>query len=199
MNSQIILAKNINIDKQYTNVLSYSEAEMIELCRQNQIANSNSFSFLRPNGTILVDFPYADCLDANYMAFQNPDYSNKWFFAWIDDVIYKGDKNCELRFTIDAWSTWYDRWTRKPCYVIREHTNDDTIGLNTVPENIDVGEVIAETETEDSTYTSDTAYYIAVQSSWKIKDDKYPYKILNRQYELEFQFIINLYLVHNYF
>jgi len=170
MNSQIILAKNINIDKQYTNVLSYSEAEMIELCRQNQIANSNSFSFLRPNGTILVDFPYADCLDANYMAFQNPDYSNKWFFAWIDDVIYKGDKNCELRFTIDAWSTWYDRWTRKPCYVIREHTNDDTIGLNTVPENIDVGEMIAETETEDSTYTSDTAYYIAVQSSWKIKD-----------------------------
>ena len=27
--------------------------------------------------------------------------------------------------------------------------------------------------------------YTLISNSWKIKDDKYPYKILNRQYELE--------------
>lgn len=169
MNSQIILAKGINVDKQYTNVLSYSESDMLNLCRENQVANANNYSFLRPTGTILVDFPYDVCLQANYIAFQNPDYSNKWFFAWIDDVVYKGDRNCELRFTIDAWSTWWDKWTRKMCYVIREHTNDDTIGNNLVPENIDVGDVIEEYETEDSSY-SNSKYWVAVASDWKIKN-----------------------------
>ena len=170
MNSQIILAKGINVDKQYTNVLSYSEADMLQLCRKNQIASLGNCSFLRPTGTILVEIPYDTCLNANYIAFQNPDYSNKWFFAWIDDVIYKGDKNSELKFTIDAWSTWYDQWTRKTCYVIREHTNDDTIGNNLVPENIDVGDVIQEQVTEDSSY-GNSSYWVAVASNWRIEDN----------------------------
>ena len=32
MNSRIILAKNIHIDKEYVNVLSYTESEMVNLC-----------------------------------------------------------------------------------------------------------------------------------------------------------------------
>lgn len=170
MNSQIILAKNINMDKQYTNVLSYSESQMLTLCRENQVASANNYSFLRATGTILVEFSYAQCLQANYIAFQNPDYSNKWFFAFIDDVIYKGDRNCELKFTVDAWSTWFDKWQKKTCFINRQHVNDDTIGLHTVPENLDVGEVVQESITEDLAYGNNFGYWIAVASNWKIKD-----------------------------
>lgn len=144
MNSKILLVKNIHIDKQYTNVLSYSEAQMLELCQANLVAQADNYSFLRPTGSIMAGFTYAQCLQANYIAFQNPDYSNKWFFAWIDDVIYKGDKNTEITFTVDAWSTWFDKWQKKTCFINRQHVNDDTIGLHTVQENIDVGEVIEE-------------------------------------------------------
>ena len=35
MNSKIILVKDINIDQEYTNVLSYTEAQMLELCRSH--------------------------------------------------------------------------------------------------------------------------------------------------------------------
>ena len=142
MNSKILLVKNIHIDRQYTNVLSYSEAQMLELCQANLVAQADNYSFLRPTGSIMAGFTYAQCLQANYIAFQNPDYSNKWFFAWIDDVIYKGDKNTEITFTVDAWSTWFDKWQKKTCFINRQHTNDDTIGLNTVPENLDVGEMV---------------------------------------------------------
>lgn len=179
MNSQIILAQNINMDKQYTNVLSYSESQMLTLCRENQVASANNYSFLRATGTILVEFSYAQCLQANYIAFQNPDYSNKWFFAFIDDVIYKGDRNCELKFTVDAWSTWYDKWQKKTCYINRQHTNNDTIGANTVPENIDVGEVKQEFITEDLAYGNDFGYWIAVASNWKIKDGSTGFEVLD--------------------
>lgn len=170
MNSKILLVKNIHIDRQYTNVLSYSEAQMLELCQANLVAQADNYSFLRPTGSIMAGFTYAQCLQANYIAFQNPDYSNKWFFAWIDDVIYKGDKNTEITFTVDAWSTWFDKWQKKTCFINRQHTNDDTIGLHTIPENLDVGEVVQESITEDLAYGNDFGYWIAVASNWKIKD-----------------------------
>lgn len=172
MNSKIILSKNINMDKQYTNVLSYSESQMLSLCtsQSHLVAQANDYSFLRPTGSIMAGFTYEQCLQANYIAFQNPDYSNKWFFAWIDDVIYKGDKNTEITFTIDAWSTWFDYWQKKTCFINRQHTNNDTIGLHTVPENLDVGEVIQESITEDLAYGNEFGYWIAVASNWTIKD-----------------------------
>ena len=170
MNSKILLVKNIHIDRQYTNVLSYSEAQMLELCQANLVAQADNYSFLRPTGSIMAGFTYAQCLQANYIAFQNPDYSNKWFFAWIDEVIYKGDRNTEITFTVDAWSTWFDKWTKKVCFINRQHVNDDTIGLHTIPENLDVGEVVQESITEDIAYGNNLGYWIAVASNWKIKD-----------------------------
>ena len=153
MNSKIILVKNIKLDRNYINVLSYTENEMLTLCQENQIASRENYSFIRPTNSIYTDFTYSQCLQANYIAFQNPDYSNKWFFAWIDEVIYKGDKNCEITYTIDAWSTWFDYWSTKSCFVVREHVNDDTIGNHTVNENLNVGEVIEECNSEDISYS----------------------------------------------
>lgn len=170
MNSKILLVKNIHIDREYTNVLSYSEAKMLELCQANLVAQADNYSFLRPTGSIMAGFTYSQCLQANYIAFQNTDYSNKWFFAWIDDVIYKGDKNTEITFTVDAWSTWFDKWQKKTCFINRQHTNNDTIGLHTIPENLDVGEVIQESITEDLAYGNDFGYWVAAASNWTIKD-----------------------------
>lgn len=144
MNSKIILVKNINMDKQYVNVLDYSESQMLSLCQQNQVASADNYSFLRPTGTILAGFTYAQCLQANYIAFQNPDYSNKWFFAFIDDIIYKSDRSCEIKFTIDAWSTWFSYWTKKSCYVVRHHVTDDIVGRYTQPEGLELGEYICD-------------------------------------------------------
>ena len=173
MNSKIILAKNIHIDKQYTNVLSYKNSDMLSLLTSQShfVAQAENYSFLRPTGTIMAGFTYEQCLQANYIAFQNPDYSNKWFFAWIDDVIYKGDKNTEITFTVDAWSTWFDNWTKKPCFINRQHVNDDTIGLHTIPENLDVGEVIQESQTEDEAYGNEFGYWVAMATNWLIKDN----------------------------
>lgn len=143
-NGKIILCKGINMDRDYVNVLNYTESQMLTLCQsQNHlVASSNDYSFIdMSKGVIYTDFNYDTCINANYIAFQNPDYSQKWFFAFLDDVVYKGDKNTELRFTVDSWSTWFDYWTAKTCFVAREHVNDDTIGLHTIPENLDVGEV----------------------------------------------------------
>lgn len=170
MNSKIILAKNIKIDKQYKNVLSYSENEMVNLCRKNAVVSSEDYSFIKTTGQIITNFTYEQCLKSNYIAFQNPNYSNKWFFAWIDDVVYRGENNTEILYTIDAFSTFYDKWNKKSCFINRQHTNNDSIGLNTVPENLDVGDVVEEGVFEDVSYKNDFGYYIGVLSNFDIKN-----------------------------
>ena len=145
-NSIIILAKNINMDKEYQNIIDYSESELVSLCENNNhlVAKQNNYSFLKPNTNVInVGINYTTCLQANYIAMQNPSYSNKWFFAFIDRVEYNSESSTNIYYTVDEISTWWSYWIRKTCFVEREHVNDDTVGLHTVPENLETGDYIS--------------------------------------------------------
>ena len=157
-NSKIIIAKGIKLDKEYRNVLDFSESDMLSLVNANKVAESDTYSFIKDTGNISVHFNFNDCIYCDYMAFQNPDYDNKWFFAFIDDATYINDGVTELHYTIDVWSTWFGRLTTKPCFVVREHVNDDTRGLHTVPENLETGEYIV---TRSDTYEYTDYYMVA--------------------------------------
>ena len=147
-NSIVYLAKNIKLEKNYNNVLKYSEQDMINLItdENNLVYSSNDFSYIRENNEIRIEVPYGVAIQSNYLAFQNPDYSNKWFFAFIDKVEYVSNKTCRILFTIDLFSTWWSYWSPQACYVLREHVADDTIGLHTVPEDVDTGDYIVDFE-----------------------------------------------------
>lgn len=143
-NSEIIICKNIKLEKDYKNVLDYTESEMLALCRSKAVATANNYSFIRPEKNyIKTSFSYADALKCNYMAFRNQDYSNKWFFAFIDDVEYVSDGTCRIRYTVDEFATWFDYWNPEVCLVLREHVNSDAIGEHTYPENLEHGPYIA--------------------------------------------------------
>ena len=145
MDSKLILASNIKLDKSYTNVLSYSTNQMLSLVESNKEYeqwNYNNIDY--DKGVIQVSTDYSVAIGCNYLAFQNPRHGNKWYFAFIDDVIYKSQNCCDVKFTIDVWSTFYDNWTAKPCFIVREHVNNDTIGLHTVPESVTTGDYIVQ-------------------------------------------------------
>ena len=138
LHSKIILCKGVKMDRNYTNVLNYSLNDMLTLVNSTGIYldHREYYSFIRQSEIINADFSYSDAVIANYIAFQNPDYSNKWFFAWIDDIEYKGERNVNIKFTIDQWSTWFSDLTLNPVMVEREHVNDDTAFLHTIPEPV---------------------------------------------------------------
>ena len=151
-NSIIILAKNISMDKEYINILDYTEQQLVNLCESNDhlVAKQTNYSFLKPDSNVInVGITYSTCLEANYIAMQNPSYSNKWFFAFIDKVEYNSELSTNIYYTVDEMSTWWSYWTKKQCFVIREHVSDDTIGKNLVPENLETGDYIV--NGEDST------------------------------------------------
>ena len=164
-NSRLILAKGIKLNKKYTEVLSYSEQEMITLLRTNihLVSETSNFSFLRPyNNRINVDLPINIVMQSNYMAFQNPDFSNKWYFAFIDERKYISDKTTEITYTIDYFSTWFDYWNPKTCFILRQHATNDTVGSNLIPENFDLGEYVANGNSKSFTEFNSFETYVQV-------------------------------------
>lgn len=151
MNSKVILAKNIKLDKEYTNVLNYSNDSMVTLCTQNAVYQGNNYSFIRQNrNRIMVQADYGTCLQANYIAFKNTDYSGKWFFGFIDEVVYNSDNATEIQFTVDSFATWFGYWTSKTCFVEREHVSSDNVGEHTQEENLATGDYVVNAHLRES-------------------------------------------------
>lgn len=143
MDSKLILCQNIKLDKSYANVLSFNTNAMLDLINSNKVYEEYNYNFVDyTKNEVKADTDYSIAINCNYMAFQNPRHGNKWYFAFIDDVIYKCPNQCIIKFTVDVWSTFYSDWTSKPCFVVREHVNDDTPGKHTVPENVTTGDYI---------------------------------------------------------
>ena len=141
--SELILCQGIKMDKNYDNVLSYSTADLVTLCRANKIAESLNYSILDPTvNKIQVPIDYSLCIYANYIAFKNPHYGNKWYFAFVDDVIFESPGTTTIEFKVDVFSTWYSSFNVGKAFIEREHVSDDAFGKHTVPENLDVGEFV---------------------------------------------------------
>lgn len=81
-----------------------------------------------------------DIYDCNYLAFQNSNYGNKWFYAFIISVEYVNNVTSEVVFEIDSIQTYLFDMTLEECFVEREHSETDEIGDNILPEPIDCGD-----------------------------------------------------------
>lgn len=78
----------------------------------------------------------------NYMMWQNPAFSNKWFYAFIKKMEFASTGMTDVIFEVDPLQTYMFDITIKPSFVEREHTNNDTIGANTYPEDLELGEMV---------------------------------------------------------
>lgn len=101
------------------------------------------FTYQRKDGTIRVPALVDDILEYNYVMYRNEAYSNKWFYAYITNMEWLNDNVTLVSIKSDVWQCWQFNLQFKPVLIDREHTNDDTIGANTLPEGLETGEYIA--------------------------------------------------------
>ena len=131
----------------------------LELDNKNQITFSNATSqynyfnslpslevegsyYQRKDSSIYYPDIFDNLLEYNYCMYQNSNYSNKWFYAFITDMEYISDNCTRIEIETDVFQTWQFDLEYKASFVIREHTNNDTIGANTIDEGLDVGDII---------------------------------------------------------
>lgn len=128
-------------------------------------------SYQRKDNIIRFPAHIDSILQYNYVMYQNDNYSNKWFYAFITNMEYVNDNCTFVTIETDPFQTWQFDIVYKKSFVEREHVNNDTIGLHTIPENLDIGGVIQEQETEDASYSISSGYWVGVLSNYEIADN----------------------------
>lgn len=108
----------------------------------------NDFTYQRKDNTVRFPAQVDDIRQYNYCMYRNDAYSNKWFYAFITDIKYVNDGMTQFTLLTDVWQSWLFDLTFRRSFVEREHTNDDTIGANTLDEGLPTGEPIINGVTE---------------------------------------------------
>lgn len=80
-------------------------------------------TYQRKNGSIRFPDKVDDIINYNYVMYQNTNYSDKWFYAFILGMRYVNDSMTEIIIQTDVWQTWQFDLNIKPSFVEREMIN----------------------------------------------------------------------------
>lgn len=114
----------------------------------------DKFTYQRKDSTIRLPELIDNLYGFNYVMYRNTNYSTKWFYAYITDLEYVNDSVTLVKIKTDVWQTWQFDLTYKATFVEREHVSDDTIGLHTIPESVELGEYVVN-PVQDPEYPTD--------------------------------------------
>lgn len=110
-------------------------------------------TYQRKDGVLRYPAAFDDLLLYNYCMYRNTAFSNKWFYAYIEDMKFSSSNMTEITLRTDVWQTWQFSITYHKMFVAREHVNNDTIGAHTVPEGLETGDYISTNKVIDSNLT----------------------------------------------
>lgn len=122
-------------------------------------------SYQMENRTFRCPAPIDTVRQYNYIMWQNTAFSSKWFYAFIKrcefvSVSENGLKGVtDIVFEIDPIQTYMFDFSFRPSFVEREHTNNDTVGNHTLPENVELGDFVKNSNTSTTQIGPSTMWY----------------------------------------
>lgn len=138
-----LLKVPINIDNQNQLTFASAAAQYTYFNSLNKLEVDN-FTYQRKDGIIRYPAHIDSIINYNYCMYQNSNYTDKWFYAFITGMTYINDNMTEIAISTDVFQTWCFDIDVKTCYVEREHVNDDSVGIHTIPEGLELGEYIVD-------------------------------------------------------
>ena len=139
---QVYLCKT-KLENDYKNQLTFSSAtEQLNYFNSVIQYTFDNYTYIKKDSVIQVGKNIDEIIDCNYLFYKNIGFTNKWYFCFITKMEYVNENCTRITFETDCYQTWLFQIEYKESFIEREHVNDDTIGLHTVPENLELGEFI---------------------------------------------------------
>lgn len=130
-------------------------------------------TYIRKDSIIRYPAHIDSLLEYNYCMYKNTNYTNKWFYAYITGMRYLNDGMTEISIRTDVFQTWQFNLTYKQSFIEREHVNDDTLGLHTIPENLETGPYVC--NGTGSLFSEGNSTYIAIATTYADPLDTNPF------------------------
>ena len=143
-NTNIKILHNVPLENTYDHTLYFETANAQYTYFASMVKyNLVHYTYQRVNkGRMRVQGKADNYYDCNYLMFQNTNFGNKWFYAFINSVEYINNETTEIEFEIDVIQTWLFDADVEECFVERQHSLSDAIGDNIVPETLNCGEYV---------------------------------------------------------
>ena len=154
-----LLQNTNNLSKQNQLTFASETAQFNYFNSLNKLYVDN-FTYQRKDYVIRYPACVDDIINYNYVMYQNINYTNKWFYAYIKNMRYVNDNMTEITIETDVYQTFMFDITFKASFVEREHVSDDTVGLHTIPEGLETGDYVCSSIT--SLYSGGNTCYICI-------------------------------------
>lgn len=161
------------------NVQSYpSRAEQISTIQGLLIHKYEHINIIRRDSDLILKGVNEDLTQCNYLMYQNADISNKWYFAFIDNVQYNSLNSVIISHTIDVWQTYQFDITYYKNLILRAHVakSADTVGRWLAPEPISVAPEFERKHNVFNDLSWTPQYVLHSTSVYNPNTKKYEYK-----------------------
>lgn len=154
------------LENNYKNQLTFANANaQLTYFNSKVVKTYTNYTYIKKDNIVQVGDNIDTIIDCNYLFYQNTGFTTKYYFCFITNMEYVNENCTRITFETDCFQTWQFQIQYNRCFVEREHTNNDTIGANTVPENVETGEYIV----NSSQYYNglDSCRYILQVTEWQ--------------------------------
>lgn len=161
------------------NVQSYtSRAEQISTIQGLLIHTYEHINIIRRDSDLILKGVNEDLTQCNYLMYQNKDISNKWYFAFIDNVQYNSLNSVIISHAIDVWQTYQFDITYYKNLILRSHVAKatDIVGRWLAPEPISVAPEFERKHNVFNDISWTPQYVLHSTSVYNPNTKKYEYK-----------------------
>mgnify|MGYP003289501681 CR=1 FL=1 len=149
-NNEFVLL-NVPIEIDMKNQLTFANPNaQFEYFRYIQDQRAyDKVTYVRKDGYVVINDCFDNLIRYNYCMYQNENFSTKWYYAFIIKMEWLSPNSTKVYIKTDVFQTYQFDVNYYASFVEREHinVNEDGIGANLVPENLELGEVIENSST----------------------------------------------------
>lgn len=142
--SKFYLIKDVDIDVSYTHQYYFDTIqEQYNFFTNKVFKTVTEGTYQRKNSNVLaVPFQADEIRECKYLMWQNPNYSDKWYYAFVTHIDYANPNMSRIGYVLDVYQTYLFDMNWKQSYIERKHDKRYENGLpvvNMEEEGLDYG------------------------------------------------------------
>lgn len=118
------------------------------------LTSNNGYTYIRKDHVIRVNKNIETLYNYNYVMYRNTQFTDKWFYAFISELVYINEQITEVHIKTDVIQTWWFDLTFNASFIERQTPSKDS--LNTIADSVAHGQLI---ETRNKTFSYSGGYF----------------------------------------